>query len=235
MHVPQDQPIPRQRFTARYLDPIDRLAEIIYGVLIVLTFTLAYRGIEFRYFSAETAATAVQRMLLAALGCAIAWGFIDGVMYILTSMFERSERQRLLVEIQGAPDERAALALVGDKLDDTLGEVLTDEQRVQLSVAMYQRLKDIRPKRIAVARDDVFGAIAVFLLAVVATLPVAIPFLFIDDPVLAIRMSNLIAIVMLFLVGAAWARYIGARPLRMGLLLAGLGLALVLIAIPLGG
>jgi VIT1/CCC1 family predicted Fe2+/Mn2+ transporter len=235
MHVPQDQPIPRQRFTARYLDPVDRLAEIIYGVLIVLTFTLAYRGIEFRYFSAETAATAVQRMLLAALGCAIAWGFIDGVMYILTSMFERSERQRLLVEIQGAPDERAALTLVGDKLDDTLGEVLTDEQRVQLSVAMYQRLKDIRPKRIAVARDDVFGAIAVFLLAVVATLPVAIPFLFIDDPVLAIRMSNLIAIVMLFLVGAAWARYIGARPLLMGLLLAGLGLALVLIAIPLGG
>jgi len=235
MQAGQAQPIQRQRFTARYLDPVDRLAEVVYGVLIVLTFTLAYRGIEFRYFSAESAATAVQRMLLAALGCAIAWGFIDGVMYILTSMFERSERQRLLVEIQGAPDERAALTLVEDKLDDTLGEVLTDEQRAQLSVAMYQRLKDIRPKRIAVIRDDVFGAIAVFLLAVVATLPVAIPFLFIDDPVLAIRMSNLIAIVMLFLVGAAWARYIGARPLRMGLLLAGIGLALVLIAIPLGG
>jgi len=235
MQAGQAQPIQRQRFTARYLDPVDRLAEVVYGVLIVLTFTLAYRGIEFRYFSAESAATAVQRMLLAALGCAIAWGFIDGVMYILTSMFERSERQRLLVEIQGAPDERAALTLVEDKLDDTLGEVLTDEQRAQLSVAMYQRLKDIPPKRIAVIRDDVFGAIAVFLLAVVATLPVAIPFMFIDDPVLAIRMSNLIAIVMLFLVGAAWARYIGARPLRMGLLLAGIGLALVLIAIPLGG
>ena len=40
---------------------------------------------------------------------------------------------------------------------------------------------------------------------------------------------------MLFVVGATWARYTNARPLRMGLLLAGIGLAMVLIAIPLGG
>jgi VIT family len=235
MQVHQDQPLRRQRFTARYLDPVDRLAEIVYGVLIVLTFTLAYHGIETRFGPGAGVATLVQRMLLAALGCTIAWGLIDGVMYILTSMFERSERQRLLVEIQRAPHERAALALVGNQLDDTLGEVLTEEQRAQLSVAIYQRLKDVRPERIGVTRDDVFGAIAVFLLAVVATLPVAIPYLFIDDPFWAIRLSNLIAIVMLFVVGATWARYTNARPLRMGLLLAGIGLALVLVAIPLGG
>jgi hypothetical protein len=40
---------------------------------------------------------------------------------------------------------------------------------------------------------------------------------------------------MLFFVGAAWARYTNARPLHMGLMLAGIGLAMVLIAIPLGG
>jgi len=235
MQARQNQPLHRQRITARYLDPVDRLAEVVYGVLIVLTFTLAYRGIEFRYSSGAGISTAVQRMLLAAIGCTIAWGLIDGVMYVLTSMFERSERQRLLVELQLAPHERAALELVGDHLDDTLGEVLTDEQRAQLSVAIYQRFRDSRPKRIGVTRDDIFGAIAVFLLAVVATLPVAIPYLFIDDPFWAIRLSNLIAIVMLFVVGAAWSRYTNARPLRMGLLLAGIGLAVVLVAIPLGG
>ena len=235
MQVPQEQPLHKQRFTARYLDPVDRLAEVVYGVLIVLTFTLAFRGIESRYSPVEGVATAVHRMLLAAIGCTIAWGFIDSVMYILTSMFERSERQRLLVEIQHAPHERAALAMVGDELDDTLGDVLTDEQRAQISVAIYNRLKDTRPKRIHIVRDDVFGAIAVFFLAVVATLPVAIPFLFVDDPFQAIRLSNLLAIIMLFVVGTAWARYTNARPIQMGLVLAGIGLALVLIAIPLGG
>ena len=235
MQADQDQPLPKERFTARYLEPVDRLAEIVYGVLIVLTFTLAYRGIESRYGTNESVATAVHRMLLAAIGCTIAWGLIDGVMYILTSMFERSERQHLLVEIQRAPDESAALALVGDELADSLGAALTDEQRAQISVAVYQRFKDVPPQRIKVTRDDVLGAIAVFMLAVVATLPVAIPYLFVDDPFRALRLSNLIAIVMLFIVGAAWARYTNARPLQMGLLLAGIGLAMVLIAIPLGG
>ena len=96
-------------------------------------------------------------------------------------------------------------------------------------------MKDTRPKRIHIVRDDVFGAIAVFFLAVVATLPVAIPFLFVDDPFQAIRLSDLLAIIMLFVVGTAWARYTNARPIQMGLVLAGIGLALVLIAIPLGG
>jgi hypothetical protein len=231
----QEQPLHKERFTARYLDPVDRLAEVVYGVLVVLTFTLAYRGIEARYGAPEGVMTAVQRMLLAAIGCTIAWGLIDSVMYILTSMFERSQRQRLLVEIQRAPDEPAALVLVGDELEDTLGGALTDEQRAQLSVTIYQRLRDVQPKRVGVTRDDVFGAIAIFIYAVVATLPVAIPYLFIDDPYRAIRLSNLIAIVMLFAVGATWARYTNARPLRMGLLLAAIGLVIVLIAIPLGG
>jgi VIT1/CCC1 family predicted Fe2+/Mn2+ transporter len=235
MQARQEQPLQRERFTARYLEPVDRLAEVVYGVLIVLTFTLAYRGIDARYGAPEGIATAVQRMLLAAIGCAIAWGLIDGVMYILTSMFERSQNQRLLVDIQKAPDERSAVEMVGDTLEDTVGAVLTDEERAQLSVSIYQRFKNVPPTRIRVTRDDVLGAIAVFMLAVVATLPVAIPYLFVDDPYRAIRLSNLIAIVMLFVVGAAWARYTNAPPLRMGLLLAGIGLAMVLIAIPLGG
>jgi hypothetical protein len=235
MQAQEEQSLPKQRFTARYLEPVDRLAEVVYGVLIVLTFTLAYRGLESRYGSSDALTTAVQGMLLAALGCAVAWGMIDGVMYILTSIFERSQSQRLLADIQRAPDERTALALIADRLDDTLEEVLTDEERARFSAAIYQRFKDVPPKRVKVTRDDIFGAIAVFVLAVVATLPVVIPYLFIDDPFWAIRMSNLIAIAMLFFVGAAWARYTNARPLHMGLMLAGIGLAMVLIAIPLGG
>src|SRR4051794_6409094 len=57
----QEQPLHKERFTARYLDPVDRLAEVVYGVLVVLTFTLAYRGIEARYGAPEGVMTAVQR------------------------------------------------------------------------------------------------------------------------------------------------------------------------------
>jgi hypothetical protein len=40
---------------------------------------------------------------------------------------------------------------------------------------------------------------------------------------------------MLFLFGSEWAKHAGSSRLKMGLLLAGLGAAMVLVAIPLGG
>lgn len=230
------QSVRHERFFARYLDPVDRLAEVVYGVLIVLTFTLAYRGIEAHDLAfAELGAAAVNRLLLAALGCTVAWGLIDAVMYVLTSLFERSEQQRMLAEIQRAPDGSAAVALIGAALEERFGAVLAAEERAALSASIYARLRDHRPEHIGIIREDLLGAVAVFLLAVIATLPVLIPYLFIDDPFLAIRTSNLIAVAMLFGAGYAWARHTNAKPLRVGLGLAGLGVAMVLIAIPLGG
>jgi hypothetical protein len=40
---------------------------------------------------------------------------------------------------------------------------------------------------------------------------------------------------LLFVVGFLWGRHVGSRPLVAGLLIMSIGLALVLIAIPLGG
>ncbi|NTU85044.1 MAG: hypothetical protein HGA45_37720 [Chloroflexales bacterium] len=236
MTTPSAQTERRERFVARYLDPVDRLAEVVYGVLIVLTFTLAYRGIEAHDAAmAAFTATAVRRMLLAALGCTVAWGLIDAVMYVLTSLFERSQQQRMLVDIQRAPDRPTALALIGTALEERLGAALTAEERAALSASIYGRFRDHRPEHVGVIGEDFLGAVAIFLLAVTSTLPVLIPYLFIDDPFLAIRTSNLIAVAMLFGVGYAWARHTNANPLRVGLGLAGLGVAMVLIAIPLGG
>jgi hypothetical protein len=229
-------PASRRRFIARYLDPVDRLAEVVYGVLIVLTFTLTYRGLETRYPAGEQIAmAAVPRLLLAALGCTIAWGLIDAVMYVLTSLFERSEQQRMLVDIGRVPDESRAVALIEDALDERLGPAITADERAALSASIYSRFRESRPGRVGVTGEDLLGALAVFLLAVVSTLPVLIPYLFIDDPFRAIRVSNLIAVLMLFGVGYAWAKHTYARPLSVGLGLAGLGVGMVLIAIPLGG
>jgi hypothetical protein len=78
--------------------------------------------------------------------------------------------------------------------------------------------------------------LGVLLVAVVAALPLVIPLvLFRHDANLALRASNLVAIGMLFYLGYSWARYSGSNPIKVGLALAALGLAMVLIAIPLGG
>jgi VIT1/CCC1 family predicted Fe2+/Mn2+ transporter len=75
----------------------------------------------------------------------------------------------------------------------------------------------------------------VALLIVAATLPIVAPFLIVEDPALAVRVSNAVALSMLFLLGAWWGHIVGASPWRVGAGLTGIGIALVLITIALGG
>jgi hypothetical protein len=222
-------------FISRYLDPIDRLSEIIYGLLIVMTFTMAFRSFDANSFPNQLAVVSVRRLFIAAFGCTIAWGLIDGVIYVLTSVAERGEKQRMVKAISQAPDEPAAIAAVADELDSKLEPVTSETERQELYRGIVRHLRDHVPKAQMVERDDVYGAAALVIINLVATLPIVIPFLFIRDPFVALRASNIIAIGMLFVAGYLWAKNAGAKPLKIGLLLAGIGVGMVLIAIPLGG
>ncbi|MNR68601.1 hypothetical protein D3C85_1932610 [compost metagenome] len=62
-----------------------------------------------------------------------------------------------------------------------------------------------------------------------------IPFLLIETTGTAIRVSNLVALAMLFLAGWLLARYSGGRTLLTGVVLAIVGASLILAIIALGG
>lgn len=92
-----------------------------------------------------------------------------------------------------------------------------------------------QPPRPHLQKADWLGALGVFPLVVPATLPVVLPFAAIEDARRALRVSNAIAVVMLFLTGCAFGRSAGHRPLAMGLAMVILGGGLVAITISLGG
>jgi len=75
----------------------------------------------------------------------------------------------------------------------------------------------------------------IFLIVFLITFPVSLPFLFITDVALAMRVSNGIALVMLFAGGFALARYSGLRPVLTGLSYTAIGIFLVLMTMALGG
>ena len=91
------------------------------------------------------------------------------------------------------------------------------------------------PERPKLKSEDLLAALAVFLLVVASTFPVAIPFLIIDDIGLAKHLSRAIALVMLFFGGLALGRYAGYGSWKTGLMMAGLGAAVVAAVIALGG
>jgi len=91
------------------------------------------------------------------------------------------------------------------------------------------------PDRPRLTREDWLAALGVFLLVLGATLPVVLPFLFVAEPTRALRISNGIAIVLLFLTGYVFGRYAGYYPWRMGLGMVFVGSAMVVMTIALGG
>jgi hypothetical protein len=161
-------------FLARYLDPSEILGEFLFGAIMVLTFTLG----------AAVAGGHERGLLVAAIGCNVAWGVIDGVLLVMSNRYARRQA--------GEP--------VG-----------------------------------ALTRDDGGTLLAVFLLVVGSALPAVLPFLVIPDPQQALRASNGLMIVVIAGVGWSYGRHIGMRPWLAALMLSSIGVALVAIAIALGG
>jgi hypothetical protein len=227
----------KEGFFGRLLDPIDRLSETIFSVLILLTFTLAYRIFNLGTDPYEPIPpNYLLELVLAALGATVAWGFIDGVIYVLLTVFERGEKHRFLARLQAAASEEEQVAAIADELDYVLEPITRQEQRTLLYRDVLDYLRDSRPQPVTLTRDDILGGLGCILVAVLAVLPSLAPLVLLRDYYwIALRASNLISIGVLFYTGYQWGKYSGSDPLKTGLLLAGIGVALAAIAIPLGG
>lgn len=236
-HWKQAQSTPRESFLGRWLDPIDRLSETIFSILIVLTFTLAFRIIKLGADPNQPIpSTYINELLIGAAGATLAWGIIDGIMYALLAMFERGERRRLLEQLQAADDEEAGVQVIADELDHILEPITGAAQRRMLYVDVLEHLRDGEAQPVGLTRADVAGGLGAVLVALIAVLPSFVPLLlFYNNPALAIRASNVVSFVALFVAGYQWGTHTGVNPWRTGLLLAAVAAIMVLIAIPLGG
>jgi VIT1/CCC1 family predicted Fe2+/Mn2+ transporter len=91
------------------------------------------------------------------------------------------------------------------------------------------------PARARLTRQDWLGAVGVFLIVFLTTFPVAIPFLIMSHAHAALRVSNAIAVAMLFISGYAFGAITGARGWVVGIAMVVLGVALVGMTMALGG
>jgi hypothetical protein len=220
----------RSSFVNKYLDPATSMGEVLFGLIMTLTFTLG-AGLTIQEEGREGA----RQLLIATIGCNIAWGVIDGVFFMLGQLFERGRRRRIVQLVRGTAQERDAKALVAGELDDVIEKVMTPEERHVLYGRIVQQIRSGEMPPNPITRADVMGGIASFWLVFFASLPAAIPFLFIDDALLALRISNAILLGLLFWAGHRFARYTMAPPALTGLLFLLFGAALVAMAIALGG
>jgi len=208
------------------LEPGDRLSEILFGLIMVLTFT-----------GSLSVATAdrieVRVMLIAALGCNIAWGIIDAIMFIMARLHERGGDRKTALAIQNARNPSAAHNLIRRSVPPVVARALSEEAVEHVRRRVEKLEIDSSAPRIT--RDDLRGAIRVFLIVAASTFPVILPFVLMSDLALAMRVSNLVALVMLALIGHAYGRASGFPPWWTAGSMVILGVVLVAITIALGG
>jgi len=210
-----------------HLDPSTRLGEVLFGLIMALGITGAVR---FGLAEANN-----RELFIAVVGCNVAWGIVDGVMFAMLALFERARKTRIMNVALHAPTDQAALDAIHQELGNRLEPLMTSAERVQVYQWVLDQARRSEREQARIHRGDLLGGIAVGTLILLATLPVAAPFLVFSNATTAVRISHLISLAMLFGIGWWWGRTVGTNPLHSGAGIAGVGLALVLITIALGG
>jgi VIT1/CCC1 family predicted Fe2+/Mn2+ transporter len=212
--------------STRVLDPVDRVSETLFGLIMVLTFTGSLSV-------AQADRNDVRAMLIGAVGCNLAWGIIDAILYLMGCLADKSRDLATFLAVRRAADPQQANRLIADALPSAVASVLKPGE----FDAVRQRLAQLPepPARAHLSQDDWLGAVGVFLLVFLSTFPVAIPFIVIQNAVPALRVSNAVAIVLLFLTGYTYGRLTGRKPWWVGCSMVVLGALLVGLTMALGG
>jgi VIT1/CCC1 family predicted Fe2+/Mn2+ transporter len=209
--------------TRGILSPIDRLTELLCGLLLILTFTGTMRV-------AVTGQADLRTNLWAAVGSSLAWGLVDAVMYVFGQLESRNHNYQLLRRLRADPT--TALQQLGASVPSAVAQLLPSADWDKLA----ENLNKLPvPPRARITRNDLLGAASIFVLANAALLPIAAPFVFIANICVAKYVSDALALLWLFVCGFLLARYTGEQPLRVAVSFVGLGVALVAATIALGG
>jgi VIT family len=210
----------------RFLDRYTLIAEVLFGLIMVLTFTGSLSV-------ADAGRDDVRAMLIGALGCNLAWGIIDGIFYLMDCVSEQGQGIRSLRALRKVKGPEEARQVIVDSLPPVVAATITPAEYENI----HQRLLQLPapPSRPHLGKREWLAALSVFFWVFVTTFPVAIPFIFMDNLMRAMRVSNAIAIALLFVAGFAFARIAEYRPWLTGIAMVIIGCMVVAATIALGG
>lgn len=208
------------------LNPIDRISEILFGLIMVLSFTGSISVVS-------DGRAEIKELLWAALGCNLAWGIIDAVFYLMGTIFSGGHGLSILKKLKLTKDKVTSRNLLKDEMPLYLTAILKPEEFDSINERLV-KLESLPRKKI-ISSADLRASFLIFLLVFACTFPVALPFAVFQNTALALRISNLIALLILFFGGISVGKYAGFKPFWTGTIIMFLGIILVAITMALGG
>jgi len=208
------------------LNPVSRISEVLFGLIMVLTFTGAISA-------ASAGRQEIRELLWAALGCNVAWGLVDAIMYLMNTSLERAHGLKVVKKITQSDNNEISRGIIREEIQPVLAALLKNDELDQLGFRLKQLPTPSRKHLLT--NSDFIAAIQIFLLVFLSTFPVALPFAIFHEVGFAMRVSNGIAILLLFVAGYKLAGYAGFMPIITALIYTAIGVLLVLLTIALGG
>ncbi len=205
------------------LSPVDRVSELHFGLFMALSFVGAVSV-------GQAGQDDIRKMLAAALGCNLAWGLVDAVMYLVRTV---TDRGRSLALVRSAADVETGRTLIDSSLSRIAAGLVTRTEVEAIRGQIVARASV--PARPTLRGSDLLAAVGIFLILTASTFPVVLPFMLFEEVGMAKAASQAMALTMLFFGGLALGRFAGYGSWRAGLLMAGLGTVLVPAIRALGG
>ena len=218
---------PTGALEADVLSPVDRISEMLFGLLMALTFTGAVSV-------AESGNAEIRTMFIAALGCNLAWGLVDAVMHLVRTVTERGRLITLVRAVQGRTATSKRVARWSSSRCRAWRRAWSRRRRSRPFVAASSPCRRCRQGRTSAGVTS-WWRFRSSSSSSSSTFPVVLPFLLMQDVTMAKNVSRAIALAMLFLGGLGLGRYAGYGSWRVGLIMAGLGTALIVAINALGG
>ncbi len=216
-------------YLERHIEPSEWWGALLFGLIMAMIFTVGGRSVV------AEGEDATHDMLVGVIGCNVAWGIIQGWMFVLEAVFERTRLAHLLKEVKESTDEEQALAAIRDELDPTLEMVASDEERARLYAHILGNVKKADQPKTGIKRDDLITATIIFVLISLTALPAVLPFLLMDNLRDALRVANSLQVLLLFLVGFGWANATHANRWVSGLGVMFVGILMAVVGELLGG
>jgi hypothetical protein len=207
------------------LNPMDRAAELLFGVIMAVTFTCSISV-------GSSHQVEMSELLIGTIGCNLAWGFVDAIMNLVETLARR-HKGRVMFHSMRVSNPEQARKIVSDVLPTLVADAI-DDKELELIRKRLMELPSTTAKP-HLSAGDIRKSVAIFLVSFVATFPIVIPFLFIEDSIIALRTSNGVGIILMFMCGWSVAKYVGFNKWVGSMAMAVLGTLLALVTIVLGG
>ena len=206
--------------------PIDQQAiETLSGIILTMSVLSTLQVV-----SAQAIDT--RSLLYAALGSTAAWGFVDAMTSLVSTLLSRTHTYQVIKRLR----ESTHLADFRKRLTDEAPAYVVD----QLDDAALKKIQDLlllqnEVKRPGLNTQDYIVAFHIWLIVVSAVLPLALPFIFIDDPLTAFRVTQLVSVWIMFGLVYSLGEWLGTKPIQSGLTFAAIGIVITVVCIALGG